>query len=198
MHHGLEHNLIAWTARVSVAAYLITLGADLRRLWPRRAEQETRGHAVATGKTSQSDNGRRFVRDVWTAGCGFYLLHVAAAFHFIHDWSHAAAFEHTARRTEAVIGWFWGHGLWVNYAFVLWWPLDAFWTWRRGRDRLPGAYLIGSHLIVAFVVVNATLVFGPKWWRNPVVVLASAAAIWLGWSRFSDPAQRSSVRSRRR
>lgn len=54
-------------------------------------------------------------------GALVYLAHVACAFHFQHQWSHAQALLDTARQTAAVTGWNWGGGLWVNYAFSLVW-----------------------------------------------------------------------------
>lgn len=33
----------------------------------------------------------RGLRWVWAAGYEFYLWHMLAAFHFVHDWSHAEA-----------------------------------------------------------------------------------------------------------
>src|SRR5436190_1823389 len=68
-------------------------------------------------------------RRLWTLGCAALLVHVACAFHFHHAWSHAAAYEHTARATGAVVGWAWGGGLYVNYVFALLWSADALWWW---------------------------------------------------------------------
>ena len=101
-------------------------------------------------------------RAFWTAGCAVFLVHVACAFEFIHHWSHAAAYEATARETFAVVGWNWGGGLYANYAFTLVWVLDAAWWW-GGIDR----YAARSRWIewcvqalLAFMAFNATVVFG--------------------------------------
>ena len=77
---------------------------------------------------------RRSARLLWTIGCLAYLAHVAAAFHFEHDWSHDHAWAHTAQRTWALTGWDWGGGLWVNYAFTLLWSADAAWWWAGPRS----------------------------------------------------------------
>jgi len=42
-------------------------------------------------------------RGLWTAGCGLYVLHVVAAFHSHHSWSHAAAQEQTDIESFAVL-----------------------------------------------------------------------------------------------
>jgi len=84
----------------------------------------------------------------------FYLAHVVAAFHFYHGWSHAAAYEHTARRTAEVVGLDWGGGLWWNYAFGAVWLGDI--LWRRGRPAWLG---VAVQAFLAFMAFNATVVF---------------------------------------
>jgi hypothetical protein len=69
----------------------------------------------------------RAARLVWTSGFWFYLTHVAAAFHFRHHWSHALAYEQTARQTAEPFGASWGGGLYFNYAFTAVWALDVIW-----------------------------------------------------------------------
>ncbi len=154
---------VLMTARMMVMAYVLRLGVDLRG-WPVDAERRMRWEIV--------------VRWVWTIGCVALLLHVVAAFHFVHDWSHEAAYAHTTEQTAAVTGWHWGGGVWVNYAFQLWWVIDVVWSWRRGLDRLPRGYVIGMHLVVGFLMFNATVVFGLAWWRW-VALLTFGALGWL-------------------
>jgi len=43
-------------------------------------------------------------RWAWTAGCGFFVVHVVCAFAFFHVWSHDAAYRETARQTEGMTG----------------------------------------------------------------------------------------------
>lgn len=138
--------MVLWTARIAVVCMLarMILAGRNRRLVPSRQECV-----------------------IWTAGYLVFLLHVGAAFQFQHGWSHAEAYRHTATQTAAVIGWYWGGGLYLNYAFTLLWGLDATWDWqthssgRRQHPRLQ-ACIRG---FLAFIVVNATVVFGhPGWW----------------------------------
>lgn len=93
---------------------------------------------------------------IWAFGCWLAFLHMAAAFHLAHGYAHAAAYEHTAR-----VGGF-GAGIFVNYLFLAVWAADAAWMWaashsyRRRSRRLTWAV----HGFLAFVVFNATVVFG--------------------------------------
>src|ERR1700733_10841482 len=90
--------LIVWSARIVVLFYALRLAADVLVLEPTRRE--------------------RWTRWVWTAGCALFLAHLALAFHFLHHWSHAAAVAHTAQRTNEVVGFSWGGGVYINYAFT--------------------------------------------------------------------------------
>ncbi len=228
MNSNIGELVVVWTARLAVAAWMFRLLADLS-CRPRiptggvagvsRSEPPVlntprapvgRPQPPPEGKTQQN----RIVLWVWTAGCLCYLLHVAAAFQFVHHWSHTSAYAHTARQTHLVTGWNWGGGLWINYAFTLWWPLDVLWCWLRQRGwgltmRAPGSCDTGGsrwstpatleniprwyrwtlHAIFGFLVFNATVVFGPRWWRW--VFLLFLPALWLAMR----PARRHTARS---
>jgi hypothetical protein len=94
---------------------------------------------------------------------------VGAAYHFYHNWSHAAAYRETARQTAEVTGLDWGGGLFINYALVIGWVIDvALWRLRgldayRKRPRWLAAAWQGFLL---FIIFNATVVFktGPLRW----------------------------------
>jgi hypothetical protein len=180
METDLGEQIVRWTARLAVAAYALRLTADVwssRLLRPAPAA-DIRNVAPMAGEAQHFRGGVDSVLLwVWTAGCLIYLLHVAAAFHFVHDWSHEAAWRQTAQQTAEVTGWHWGGGLWINYAFTLWWPLDVAWTWRRGLHRLPRWYVLTRHAVVGFLMFNATVVFGPAWWRWAAGVLAAAIGL---------------------
>src|SRR5690242_15244811 len=72
-------------------------------------------------------------RICWTLGCLAYLAHVAAAFHYVHGWSHEHAFAHT----EEASGF--GPGIFVSYVFTLVWALDvaSWWLWPGWYARRP-------------------------------------------------------------
>jgi hypothetical protein len=144
----LGEALTRWTIRFALALAVAALGARIAQ-WNRPA------------------------RLAWTAGCLIYLAHVLFAFHFYHDWSHAAAYEATARDTAAVFGLDWGGGLYFNYAFTLIWIVDAVWWWvhpasYEARPRWVNAAVYGFFVFMAF---NGAVVFasGPMRWISLVL-----------------------------
>lgn len=72
--------LTRWTVRLAMALYVISLA-----LW------------ITAGKRSA---WFRRARLAWTIGWAAFVIHVICAFAFFHHWSHTAAYEETARRTE--------------------------------------------------------------------------------------------------
>lgn len=147
-----------WTVRLAVACYLVRVFAALR------------------GVSAADSAG--FVRPFWTAGAALLFVHVLLVFHVVHDWSHAAAWEHTAERTEAYTGWRWGGGLWLNHLMTSWWLLDAGLWWWRG-PAFPNravAYTRSLHGFFAFMVFNATVVFGPWGWTVVAVLVTAGFA----------------------
>lgn len=150
--------LIRWTARLAVALYTAALAARLR-------------------------GGLGAARILWTAGCAAYFAHMAAAFHFAHGWSHAAAYEATARQSAASGGPAWGGGVWCNYLFALTWAGDAAWWWvapRQHRTR-PTWVEAAVQGYLAFIAFNAAVVFasGPARWLG---VAACSLVAWA-WRR---------------
>ncbi len=122
-----------------------------------------------------------WARPVWLLGAVAYLAHVAAAFGTCHEWSHAAAYAHTAARTEALLGLAWGGGLWVNYAFTILWAGEALW-WRMMPGSYAGrarAWTPAVRAAFLFMVVNGAVVFvdGPGRWLG-VAIVAALLAIW--------------------
>ena len=124
-----------------------------------------------------------WARPVWLLGALTYLAHVAAAFGIHHDWSHAAAYAHTAARTEELFGLDWGGGLWVNYAFTaiwigegLWWQLRPAHSQRRSRLRR-----LAVRAFFLFMIANGAVIFveGP---RRLLGVGVLAALVWI-WRR---------------
>lgn len=144
MSEEFEVAIVRWTVRLAVGCYAICL----------LAETADRGSL-------------RLRRNLWTAGLMLYLAHVASSFEFIHEWSHGAAWKETARQTAATTGWRSGIGLWANYAFTLFWIADiaAWWTYGVDYPRQFPRIQILKNSIFGFLVFNATVVFGPAFWR---------------------------------
>ena len=148
--------LTNWTARVAVACYLARILVD-----------------AGFGRSS-----RVVARTFWTAGCLVLVVHVLCALNFVHDWSHTAAMRHTAAQTEQVVGLRWGGGLYVNYVFAAVWMADTIGWWWRGPDSAyhPRIRFWVLHAFFAFIVFNATVVFGPRYWKWIAVAVAALLA----------------------
>lgn len=136
--------------------------------------------------------GRRNLRDArvpasatwawWAFSCGALLcaVHIAIAMSARYAWSHQAAIDATARQTMAVYGLDWGGGVYLNYAFVIVWIVDA-WQWRRdpSRDtRRPGALRWTMRALFLIMILNAGVIFagGARRVAGVLVVL------WLLWA----------------
>lgn len=148
--------LVRWTVRLAVGCYLVRVLRDLR--FGRRAGP---GWSV---------DGARIA---WTVGCICLWIHVAAVFHYHHQWSHAAAYRHTALETTHVTGMdIGGIGLYINYLFLAWWTADAALWWIKGGRWLNQhpCYFAALHAIFAFIMFNATVVFGPAGWIPVAIV----------------------------
>lgn len=113
---------------------------------------------------------------LWSSGCLCYLVHVYAAFDQAHDWSHQSAWEHTADETARMTGWARGEGIWINYLFTLVWAADVIRILRAYRTRRVTHPKVDAVIQAsfAFIVFNATVVFGPPFYRVaavPVVIV---------------------------
>lgn len=150
--------LLLWSIRAAIACYVGRLLIDAASPLPAK---------------------QSWARWLWTIGFAAYIVHVAAAFHFIHHWSHASAYRHTAEQTKALTGFDSGAGLYVNYAFTLLWAFDVLAWWTRGLDwaRRSKPYYRAVQVVFAFMMVNATAVFGPAYWKIVAVIVLAALAV---------------------
>jgi len=154
-----------WTGRAMVAAYVAAIAALVGTRDPSRRE-------------------RRF-RVLWTSAWVIAVAHAVTAFHRVHHWSHSAAWEHTAAQTRRVVGWGWGGGIVINYAFLAWWGIDVVLRWRR-RSPLPIAYEIVMQSTFGFLFFNATAVFGPAPWRWITAAVVIGLLLLIGRRRTAD------------
>ena len=136
--------LIRWTARLFVVCYVGRLCVD------------------AAGRRDAAS--QRVARWLWTTGCVIFVLHVMAAFHFQHNWSHAAAFEHVRQQTLHDTGWDSGIGLYINYAFGLLWLADTIRWWQRLDWSEKRSSYWTVQIVFAFLMSQATAAFGPPYW----------------------------------
>ena len=91
------------------------------------------------------------------------MIHVGVAFYLVHEGSWQAAYEHTARATQAATGSNSGAGLWFNLVAIVVWGLDL----RLGRNLpsrpcglFPSRWDVCCQVYLAFMYFNATVVFG--------------------------------------
>ncbi|MEW6302241.1 MAG: hypothetical protein AB1705_02145 [Verrucomicrobiota bacterium] len=130
------------------------------------------------------------VRWLWTVGCAAYLAHVVAAFHFFHDWSHAAAYAETARQTAELTRWNWGGGIYINHLFTLVWTADALWWWLKpdGYAKRPQWMEASIHSFFVFMIFNGAVVFGhgPVRWFGVAGLGVLGVVWWRGWHRNSS------------
>lgn len=160
--------LIAWTVRLGMLCFAFVLAG-----W-------------AVGLDSQQ--ARRQMRLLWTAGWLLMLFHFFAAFHFQHGWSHARAVAETARQTGEQIGWEFGGGVYFNYLFLAAWGWDVV-RWWLGVEQVlwyqPVRRLVLGYLM--FIAFNGVVVFKAGWlrWLGLAITLL-LGAIW-GWRCRSRP-----------
>lgn len=165
---------------MSFAAVRITIWLSALA-WVAAEWQRTRPAAVPTSG-----------RAAWTLGALAALAHAAMAFDAHHGWSHAAALADTARQTAVVTGLNWGRGLYVNYAFLAVWSMDALW-WSLGPGsfrRRPVTLAAAVRAFVWFMFVNGAFIFvtGPMRWVGAAAALAVLAAWYRGRGRKAEHA----------
>lgn len=129
-----------------------------------------------------------YSRAIWTAGCVFFLLHVISAFHFYHHWSHADAFETTARRTYEMLGVRFGEGIYFSYLFAILWTVDVAWWWQSPQTHRRRANWLSVALLayMAFIAFNGAVIFEEgltRWVGLPVTVILLLAAGALMFSQ---------------
>ena len=161
----LADALVRWTARGAAFGYLIRVWIDLY------CDPASSNHSQKTART------------IWTIGCVLFLTHIWSAFAYVHQFSHAHAYAHTAERTAEVVGIPWGGGIYVNHAFLLFWVFDVIRWWVKGPSSAyrSNAYFWTVHSIFAFMFLNATVVFGPSHW----IWVAVTTAIFFAVTTFT-------------
>lgn len=123
----------------------------------------------------------------WLNGFGVaaFVGHVACAFHFHHQWSHAVAYADTARQTVDFTGWNWGGGLYLNYLFMIVWLGELTWSslgpmTYAGRRSWIGWAARGFFM---FMIFNGAFVFArhPMRWFGLVLCVLLAVTWWQRW-----------------
>lgn len=134
----------------------------------------------ASGRSFASRD--RVIRWSWLIGALACVAHVVAAMGIGHCWSLANAMRHTAMETRRVFQVELPSSIFVNFAFVAFWLVDAVREF-RSRDLRPlGA---ARHGIWLTMMLNGTVIFGPRYWTWLALFAVSAVAIikWRSRSR---------------
>jgi hypothetical protein len=149
------------TVRVSLAWYVVALCLMMRlkgRDW---------SAATPIGQLT---------RWCWTWALICFLVHVLAAFHYFHHWSHVHAFEHT-RQVAGI-----GEGLYFSYLFTGLWIADvvAWWLWPARYAARPAWIDRALHCLMIFIVFNSMVVFesGLIRWAG-VAMIAVLGCAWF-------------------
>ena len=125
----------------------------------------------------------RLARVSWTLGCALLWVHVTAAFHFVHHWSHAEALRFTAEQSARLTGARAGWGIYLNYLLMLVWAGDCAWWWLAGINAYRArhrAITFLMHAFLLFMMVNATVVFASSITRGiALCVLAALLSVTL-------------------
>lgn len=171
---------VAWTARLTVLLYSIRVVSDVL----------SGGSDLRSDESSQTRSLRQIARWAWTFGAVVNVTHLLIALGGVHGWSHRAALLHTAEQTERVVGVAFGGGVFANYLFSAFWILDALVWWRTGVDWAYRSrfYFWLVHSLFAFFIFNATVVFGPDYWKG--IGAAFMIVLLLAWrlrKRFGQP-----------
>lgn len=136
--------------------------------------------AWAAAEVLRGGGQRRPARLVWTSGAALLAVHIALAFHYWHDWSHAAAYASTARQSEQLTGVASGWGIYLNYALLAVWIADAAWWWAAPRSYDTRSRVLDRALFVffLFMMVNGAVVFATTAMRyaGAVAVVVAVAA----------------------
>lgn len=113
----------------------------------------SRGMAASEHRRSRWDA-------LWLIGSLLTWIHIVLAYQIAHGGSHAEALHHTAEVTRQIFGVPVAAGLYVNFAFAGLWTLDACGRLWGGYNRWPPLLKRLIHLFLAFVLFQATIVFG--------------------------------------
>ena len=115
----------------------------------------TRGRLGSVTDWEAATRAGSHARCWWTISFLLYATHVALAFHYYHNWSHADAIA----RTREMSGF--GEGIYVSHAFTLVWGLDVLCWWF-----MPGRYARRSvwvdrllHGFMLFIIINGAVIF---------------------------------------
>lgn len=134
-----------WSIRLTI---WLAVAAWFGRVWIEASRREFAGRV-------------RCVRVIWWIGGLSCAAHVVVAMGFAHCWSLTNAMRHTAMVTRQVMGVELPFSIFANFAFTGYWLIDA---WREVRQPVATTLGPARHSIWGVMMINGTVVFGPRYW----------------------------------
>jgi len=193
IYSPMRHNSLSAPSAPASARTLPAMLGILLTKWTIRLALACYVAYVAIVLAGRGAHAAKMARAIWTTGCAWFVIHVACAFHFYHGWSHRAAWQHTADKTNELLGVPFGNGIYFSYLFLVLWVADAVWLWTLGSRPAAAGWSATSvpalarlraktpwwralvHIFLLFIAVNGAIVFetGPTRW----VGLAACAVL---------------------
>jgi hypothetical protein len=138
--------------------------------------------AVIAGEAMGWHRSSKALAAIWLVGAALAVWHSVGALFAFHDGSQLRAFQSTAEQTQELLGLPFGAGLYVNYAFLVVWSVDAFLAafLPASHRRLPRMYHGTTLGFLCFIALNATVVFKTGWlrWTGIGVTLILVALVF--------------------
>ena len=121
----------------------------------------------------------RWARIAYGAGAALAIVHALIALGSTYGWNHERAVSETARQAAEVYGFAWRGSIYVSYAFLFAWAIDA---WRS--QTLTRNWLVRAFFLI--IIINAAVVFAtaPGRVAGMMVLLA---LVWAWWPRRAAP-----------
>jgi hypothetical protein len=115
-----------------------------------------------------------WARNAYAAGVVLAIVHVLIALGNTYEWDHARAVRETARQASEVYDFVWSGSIYVSYAFLLVWALDA----SRSHTFTRNWIVRGFFLII---IINAAVVFAVTTAGRMAGMLIVATLIVAWW-----------------
>ncbi len=151
-----------WAIRIALGLMVLVFAMEIR------------------GRTSTD----RSTASMWLVGALLSLCHSLGSLATFHQGSQSKAFEATAQQTEELLGVGFGAGLFVNYAFVTVWLIDAFFRILLPSiyNQLPKVYRYCTNGFLIFIAINGAIVFQSGWVRGMGLACLTMLLL-LSWQR---------------
>jgi hypothetical protein len=111
-----------------------------------------------------------WARVAYAAGAALAVVHTLIALGTTYGWDHERAVAETARQAGDVYGFSWRGSIYVSYAFLIVWAIDA---WRQ--QAITRRWVVRAFFLV--IIINAAIVFASPAGRV-LGVLVVAALLW--------------------